>query len=151
MSVEQLLQQQFDGSWSGHDTILALSHFQQCSLRSVSDLRTLSDGQWQQLRLASSLERSLRLYLLSTAHIEQYATRMNLPSASQYSQDLLREPLYRESDLGQAAASLTSRLQCQPAHLAPCDRLRGGHSGGDQCHGVRLPSFLHPSVCESAV
>lgn len=100
MSVEQLLQQQFDGSWSGHDTILALSHFQQCSLRTVHDLRTLSDGQWQQLRLASSLERSLRLYLLSTAHIEQYATRMNLPSASQYSQDLLREPLYRESDLG---------------------------------------------------
>jgi hypothetical protein len=100
MGVEQLLQQQFDGSWSGHDTILALSHFQQCNLRSVADLRTLSDGQWQQLRLASSLERSLRLYLLSTAHIEQYATRMNLPSASQYSQDLLREPLYRESDLG---------------------------------------------------
>ena len=99
MGVEQLLQQQFDGSWSGHDTILALSHMQQCNLRTVADLRTLSDGQWQQLRLASSLERSLRLYLLSTAHIEQYATRMNLPTAS-YSQDLLREPLCRESDLG---------------------------------------------------
>ena len=100
MSVEQLLQQLYDGSWSGHDTILALSHFQAVSLRCVSELRTLSDGQWQQLRLSSALERSVRLYLLSTAQVESYATRMNLPSAREYSQDLLTQPLWRAEDLG---------------------------------------------------
>ena len=91
---------QYDGSWSGHDTILALSHFHAVSLRRVSELRTLSDGQWQQLRLSSALERSVRLYLLSTAQVEQYATRMHLPSAREYSQDLLTQPLHRAEDLG---------------------------------------------------
>ena len=70
------------------------------SLRRVSELRGLSDGQWQQLRLCSALERSVRLYLLSTAQVEQYATRMNLPSAREYSQDLLTQPLCRAEDLG---------------------------------------------------
>ena len=100
MSLESLLQQLHDGSWSGHETIAALAHFSRVSLRCVRDLRTLSDSQWQQLRLSSALERSVRLYLLSTAQIEQYATRLQLPSARDYSQDLLSEPLHSAADLG---------------------------------------------------
>ena len=49
---------------------------------------------------------------------------MNLPSTREYSEDLLRDPLYRAADLGKPAASLAARVFGQSAALATCYRLR---------------------------
>lgn len=100
MSLEQLVSQLYDGSWSGHDTINALERFTRSRFDIVRDLRSLSEKDWRDLHLQSSIERAIRLYLLSTARVEEYATRMNLPAETEYKEDLLRSPLYRSSDLG---------------------------------------------------